>query len=586
MSSAAMASPSKIPLPKSRMAAAASASAAASAEDLSAASPVHVSRIPKAVSPERAFPPPPTQPHAAKSEAADDKENDFGLIHNHNNGWEGGGSKHRGGSVDGSATFVRRPSPPRSALPSERSDAPENPEVVIDERVLEQKLQQSRDNNAKNSSARKSSTTSAGSAGSGSRIPVMASSTGASPVRQPAAPAATSPQRKYSPPQPAADPEHPSRSAADQPPALHLELSGSASKIPLPSRSGAKRSANSKTPQTSPSKLPTVGFSFSPERMASSSASSSPLKKPSSSHSTSNLPVAGGKKFEAFVMTGDRMINLAKTPANHDFKSKFNKSISESNILRNRSTGAAPAVVSLAVEESFEIDSSKDSDGGDFEASNGLARRREQPVARRPLMRTSQSEDTLLPAAAAAECAEMEVDAGSAHTLIHDHDRSRQTASDRDASGVIPGITPLAASATPSPRGKGPPPPPPPSSSRGSPAKRVSPEEVSSMTSSFMSCSSEHYKAVESVLENRISPDASSTSPDTPEWSLTDSVHKRNNGHVVESQQQALDESITSRGNKVIISIGDSNRSNSGERKSSTSSLRSPTSHSSGTQFN
>merc|ERR1719370_2173087 len=33
----------------------------------------------------------------------------------------------------------------------------------------------------------------------------------------------------------------------------------------------------------------------------------------------------GGKNFEAFVMTGDRMINLAKTPANADWKSKYQK---------------------------------------------------------------------------------------------------------------------------------------------------------------------------------------------------------------------------------------------------------------------
>ena len=31
------------------------------------------------------------------------------------------------------------------------------------------------------------------------------------------------------------------------------------------------------------------------------------------------------KNFEAFVMTGDRMINLAKTPANLDFQSKYYK---------------------------------------------------------------------------------------------------------------------------------------------------------------------------------------------------------------------------------------------------------------------
>ena len=60
-------------------------------------------------------------------------------------------------------------------------------------------------------------------------------------------------------------------------------------------------------------------------------------------HSTSQLPSYQGsstdsdtsssgetqarrrKNFEAFVMTGDRMINLAKTPANLDFQSKYYK---------------------------------------------------------------------------------------------------------------------------------------------------------------------------------------------------------------------------------------------------------------------
>ena len=61
-------------------------------------------------------------------------------------------------------------------------------------------------------------------------------------------------------------------------------------------------------------------------------------------HSTSQLPTYQGsstdsdtssssgetqarrrKNFEAFVMTGDRMINLAKTPANLDFQSKYYK---------------------------------------------------------------------------------------------------------------------------------------------------------------------------------------------------------------------------------------------------------------------
>ena len=40
---------------------------------------------------------------------------------------------------------------------------------------------------------------------------------------------------------------------------------------------------------------------------------------------TSESQSAKKKKFEAFMMTGDRMINLAKTPANNDFRSKHHK---------------------------------------------------------------------------------------------------------------------------------------------------------------------------------------------------------------------------------------------------------------------
>ena len=40
---------------------------------------------------------------------------------------------------------------------------------------------------------------------------------------------------------------------------------------------------------------------------------------------TSESQSAKKKKFEAFMMTGDRMINLAKTPANNDFRSKYHK---------------------------------------------------------------------------------------------------------------------------------------------------------------------------------------------------------------------------------------------------------------------
>ena len=40
---------------------------------------------------------------------------------------------------------------------------------------------------------------------------------------------------------------------------------------------------------------------------------------------TSESKMARKRSYEAFVMTGDRMINLAKTPANNDFRSKYYK---------------------------------------------------------------------------------------------------------------------------------------------------------------------------------------------------------------------------------------------------------------------
>lgn len=58
-----------------------------------------------------------------------------------------------------------------------------------------------------------------------------------------------------------------------------------------------------------------------------------PLKEGGSSGSSTDSDSSAGEKergrrkknFEAFVMTGDRMINLAKTPANIDFQSKYYK---------------------------------------------------------------------------------------------------------------------------------------------------------------------------------------------------------------------------------------------------------------------
>jgi hypothetical protein len=583
----AMASPSRIPLPKSRVPVAVAAAVSAE-EDPPAAAPVqHVSRIPKAVmSPER------TAECAEKR--LGNKENlvDNGWKRSRSGGGGGSGEAVAGGQVimDGSATFVRRPSPPRSAV--ERSDAsvhqkPQPPQVEIDDEVFRQKLQQSKAAAAyKNSSrenisppkfttggsnGRRMSTSSTGSVtsnggGGGSRIPIASDYASGSPTRQVSPPRKISSSSTSSIPQPLAPGEseqvytkilHDLEVAKE---AMQLELAAasssngnSCSRIPLP------KTARTKTPNSSPSKMPTIGFSMSPERMkaptsSSTSMSSSPLKKPLSSYSTSNMPIAarGPKQFEAFVMTGDRIINLAKTPANNEFKSRYNKSVSESNMLREKAPNTA-SVASLAEEECFDDLGLSGNNGG---SSPSAVTRRPNPVAKRSLMRASKSEDQLMAAAAAQEGAfddDEEATSGSVNTLI------------ADTSGVAE-MEDSSSFSRPTAR-----------PSMTSPPKRPSPEEICSMTSSLMSCSSEHYNTVESVLENRISPNSSS-SPDTPEWSLIDSMHKAKNGHVVGggsvSMETLLDESIMSRGNKVIISIGDNvTNGGGGERRNSGGSV-------------
>ncbi len=116
------------------------------------------------------------------------------------------------------------------------------------------------------------------------------------------------------------------------------------------SRSGSNGNNGSARPIPSPrTNVPTLGFSFSPERMLPAKQNSVKSKSFSSSSEDDGQMVGveicseqekedpGGRKtgkrrFEAFVMTGDRMIQLAKTPANQDFKSKYTKSVSDSCI--------------------------------------------------------------------------------------------------------------------------------------------------------------------------------------------------------------------------------------------------------------
>lgn len=191
------------------------------------------------------------------------------------------------------------------------------------------------------------------------------------------------------------------------------------------------------------------------------------------------------KQYEAFMMTGDRMIQLAKTPAaaNHDFKSHYRDDEPpklDLDIVNSEPT--SPDVVHMRTGQ------------------------------RSSVVRSSKSEDQLLINEHDDHVDEEEAISGSVHTLL----------------------------------------------------KKDSPDEEFS-TSSLIS--SEHYNG-ESLLQDNLSPEGtSSCSPDTPEWSLLDSFHKKNNeedkrnGDFLEDEKTPENEeekNITNHGNRVVITIGSS----------------------------
>ena len=70
---------------------------------------------------------------------------------------------------------------------------------------------------------------------------------------------------------------------------------------------------------------------------------------------TSESQSAKKKNFEAFVMTGDRMINLAKTPANNDFRSKYHKPSIEPIPLLEDECASAPSSPPPMLSPEYEI---------------------------------------------------------------------------------------------------------------------------------------------------------------------------------------------------------------------------------------
>ena len=119
----------------------------------------------------------------------------------------------------------------------------------------------------------------------------------------------------------------------------------------------------------------------------------------------SESQIARKKRYEAFVMTGDRMINLAKTPANNDFRSKYYKpSLEPIPLLEDESASlpsSPPPVVPLTTDvQDQQITKSNDTaaeqsrEGGYFDLadqggsdSNVVVRLRSQPQRNRSSVR-------------------------------------------------------------------------------------------------------------------------------------------------------------------------------------------------------
>ena len=389
----------------------------------------------------------------------------------------------------------------------------------------------------------------------------------------------SSPSRKYTPPVQSSATTTPVSSRGQSPAKSPLKGRGSQemlknssnnslnddfeSKIPL---AKTRRRSSSKSPPKQ-SMIPTLGWSLSPERNGGAfgqpNNNSSQIMKPQDEQLLTNCDTDDvfdddmkpkKKRFEAYVMTGDRMINLAKTPANNDFRSKYYRPQLEQIPLLN--------------DESVSVPSSPNSDD---QKPPSEVQMRAQPVARRSMVRTSKSEDQLM----LLEQSSPDVDdvSGSVHTLLDTSGPHLPPPPppakyhySNSSSSVTSSSTPTSSSSSSS-RAQNP------VSSATNTPKRSSSEAMSSdakkpllqpvvspdiSTSSLISAS-EHYNG-ESLLDN-ISPQTSS-SPDTPEWSLMDSYHKKN-GETTANGSTKLNNSSDlcvfpekEKNNRTVISIG------------------------------
>ena len=379
-----------------------------------------------------------------------------------------------------------------------------------------------------------------------------------------------------------------------------------------------------------PKKQPTFGWSLSPERMQtsptkggrlesperqllnnnltrhnSSSASSVSSSTATTSRTTTNKSCDSAteqliatsddrdtnlqqhkrskqKQYEAFVMTGDRMICLAKTPANADFKTAVNH--------RQEVREPVPFSMADSADDDLQVPSSQEATRPNQPSPPAQPEKHFRQTDN--TLRNSSSEDQLL-LHSNILCSDILDDvSGSADTLLGSSSaggeatnftstkpkesiisKNSRKASLRQQSSVESSPGSKNKHATTAAGG-------------GGGATTHSPSLTDFSTSSLIS--SEHYNGESLLDHDNLSPQTSS-SPDTPEWSLMDSFHKqRNNGgentkvpllpiasadensaseqeqedqESVAGQDSMVGEAIKSDGNRVIITIGTTNTS-------------------------
>ncbi len=376
------------------------------------------------------------------------------------------------------------------------------------------------------------------------------------------------PTRKFSsaesPEQRSSSESSPEKSRRNGMPGAPATASSSGEESPARSKIPTLRGPRSTSP---PKKQPVFGWSLPTEKQLSPGQdTSSNSSRKSSDNSVKECSSSNGqqsnsskkKQFEAFVMTGDRMICLAKTPANSEFVAKT---------VNLRQSGGLQQVPFEDLSNSVPCSPAK------HDEAEEVILREPTSEARPRHLRNSTSEDQLLYNVISPSSSDLDDPSGSVDTLLGSEAMAASSSSTGNKESLLnKNAHQRKASLRLQQQ----------SSLESSPGSKRHAHSPDFSTSSLIS--SEHYNG-ESLLEHdNLSPQTSS-SPDTPEWSLMDSFHKRStnvdstknnqtllpiasveddepesNSNVEELREDVTNtEAIKSQGNRVIITIGTNN---------------------------